>query len=198
MLLARFSFEPFAKEKTMLVRLYVLAAVLALTASPAVADPWKDESGKGRDKIEKREEKRWEEHLKAREKDRERREKAWEQQRKAEEKYRDQQRRYPEQRYQQQRYRYYDDDDDFEEGYDVPRYESRRPVYQDDGYREWRPNRYQVPPPPQPYYDGRYQPSRGALKGSRIGSRIGDLIGGPEGARIGAEIGAEIGDEVDR
>ena len=183
-----------------MTRLWLLIGMLSLAITPAFADPWKDESGRGREKWEKWEEKRWEQENKVREKARERAHKAWEERRKEEEKYREEQRKWSERN--QPRYRYYEDDDDFEEGSYVPRYESRRPVYPNDGYyyREWRPSRYDVPraPQPQPYYDGRYYPSRGAIKGSRIGSRLGELIGGPEGARIGAEIGAEIGEEADR
>jgi hypothetical protein len=168
---------------------------LCCTVLPASADPRKDESGKGRERWEKWDEKRWKEEKKAREKARERAEKAWEQRRKEEEKYREQQRKWPERDGRSYRY-----DDDIDEGYYVPRYETRRPVYRDEDYyyRDSRPSRYYEPPIPQPYYDGRYYPGRGALKGSRIGARIGDLIGGPEGARIGAEIGAEIGEETDR
>lgn len=178
----------------MFTRLCVLAVAAFLTAGPAMADP-KPKPDKGRDKWEKWDEKRWKEEKKAREKAADRAEKAWEHDRKDEVK---QLRKWSERNQPSYRYYYQDfDDEGFGEGYSIPRYEYRRPVYPADGYYRDGPTPYQAPPPPQ-FYRESYYPGRGAIQGGRIGARIGELIGGPDGARIGADIGAEIGDEVDR
>ena len=106
----------------------IAAALVLGCVGTSLADPWKDESGKGRGGGDKWEGKRWEEARKAREKDRDRAEKAWDKQRKHEEKYWEERDKLSERAYRDDQYY---NDDYYDDRY-AGLYLSRRPAYRDD------------------------------------------------------------------